>query len=333
MEPLIEICKHRYGKQMTYTEQTDGVHYEDSYPWIRSLLKERGLKAGIFASLGDLKSRKIYEVKEDVENGIFGVDVYSSLLPSVLDKVMHRHRRISESEWNDFYDYQIMPAYFRVFGRFPIAVSYAYGNDKFKKAVTQFLGGRNSGVGAGYMYDENVLNNSRPSTFRWYDEFVRGGGYNADSQIDKMQDAIEGALHESGWINNFTHWHNVVSDHREKDYEKYFDMLYEMNRKYDIHFCSYGEALSYCAFRTMITGTSILPCIDNQGRQHSILKLEIDTKKERNPFLLQVPISLKVSFQESRPVSCNYPLKQLSDKEVIIEVPYSSSPIIDIYSH
>ncbi len=149
----VEVCKHRFGKKITYTEQTDGVHYNASYLWMRHLLKERGLRAGIFASLSDLKSDYIYEVKKDVDEGIVGADVYSSLFPSVIDKVLNRHRKITATEWNDFYDWQLMPAYFRVFGKLPVAISYAYGNDMFKGGVTQMLGGRNSSINRDYNYD------------------------------------------------------------------------------------------------------------------------------------------------------------------------------------
>lgn len=49
----LEICRHRYGKRMTYTEQTDGLHYEESYLWMREMLVKRGIKAGVFVSLKD----------------------------------------------------------------------------------------------------------------------------------------------------------------------------------------------------------------------------------------------------------------------------------------
>ena len=160
---------------MTYTEQTDGIHYFDGYLWIRSQLIERGLRAGIFASLDDLRSDYIYDIKKDVDNGLIGVDVYSSLLPSFMDKLLKRRRRITESEWKEFYDWLLMPAYFRVFGKIPKAVSYAYGNDMFKGGAHQFLGGRNSRINGCYNYEKKSIVLSRPSTTRWYDEFVGGG--------------------------------------------------------------------------------------------------------------------------------------------------------------
>lgn len=163
---------------MTYTEQTDGAHYYDSYLWMRSQLIERKLRAGMFISLDDLRSDYIYAIKKDVDNGLIGVDVYSSLIPSFVDKVLKRRRKIKESEWFDFYNWQLFPAIYQVFGKPPMAVSYAYGNDMFKDSAYQFLGGRNSRFDGCYEYDKKSITLSRPSTTRWYDQMLShvGGG-------------------------------------------------------------------------------------------------------------------------------------------------------------
>ena len=48
----VEICPHRLGKRMTYTEQTDGVLYNISYPQFTALAKTRGIKLGCFYNIG-----------------------------------------------------------------------------------------------------------------------------------------------------------------------------------------------------------------------------------------------------------------------------------------
>ena len=178
----LEICRHRYGKRMTYTEQTDGLHYEESYLWMREMLVKRGIKAGVFVSLKDLRSDSILAFKDDVERGVVGADVYSSIYPRMIDRLRKKHRKVGEKEWNDFYYLHLMPAYYRIFGRLPIAISYAYGNDTYKNSVHQCLGGRNSGVDGGiaYQYNSQAEMISRKSTLRWYDDVIKnivvGGG-------------------------------------------------------------------------------------------------------------------------------------------------------------
>ena len=174
----IVVCKHRYGNKMTYTEQTDGVHFNESYRWMTESLKVRKLRAGIFVTMSDLKSDYITRVKDDVDSGLIGADMYSSIYPSLLDRVCKTHRRMTGEEWQNFYYQALMPAYYRVFKRLPISISYAYGNDTYKDSICEFLGGRNSGTDGDHTYEYKGLRNaiSRKSTIRWYDNMIRGGG-------------------------------------------------------------------------------------------------------------------------------------------------------------
>lgn len=201
MEPMtIEVCKHRYGKKMTYTEQTDGVSYDVSYHCIRDLLGKYNLKGGCFVCLDDLRSNYMREVLEDDET--IWVDQYSSILPSFFEKIARKlhlkcgNKTITRQLWETFYYENLYPSFIHATGRKPVALSYAYGNDTFKDYMTQYLGARNSevdgntnyGIGCGN-YPEPFRTEcykSRKSTLRWYDNTItaikannRSGGGNS----------------------------------------------------------------------------------------------------------------------------------------------------------
>ena len=132
-----------------------------------------------------------------------------------------------------------------------------------------------------------------------------------------------------GWVNNFTHWHNVVADHREKDYERYLDMLAEKNNNGDIHFCSYGEAISYCTYYSLINGLKWYETKDEEGRAHCFILLNLLPDDSINTQLLQTPISCRIIFDHKGEWKCNYPIR-CRNNEAIVEIPYSQSPIIHI---
>ncbi len=182
----VEICKHRYGKKITYTEQTDGVAYNTSYLPIRDMLGNNGIRGGIFLSLKDLKTKYVQEVFSDRK--LIWADEYSSIYPSFSWKLMNKvkmkpkQKNISEKEWSNYYKNSLLPPFLSVFGRKPVALSYAYGNDSFKDYQTQYLGARNSGTDGNTNYGRECGNHpeayqpecfkSRKSTLRWYDETV-----------------------------------------------------------------------------------------------------------------------------------------------------------------
>lgn len=181
----VEVCKHRYGKKMTYTEQTDGVSFGTSYLPIRDLLGEHNLKGGIFVSLDDLRRDYMSKVIED-EKTIW-VDQYSSIYPSYFERIIKKlhlrrgnNKTISRDFWEEHYYEYLMPYFIQVTGRKPVAMSYAYGNDTYKDYQTQYLGARNSGVDGNTNYGRGCGNHpetfqpdcykSRKSTQRWYDD-------------------------------------------------------------------------------------------------------------------------------------------------------------------
>ena len=156
-----------------------------------------------------------------------------------------------------------------------------------------------------------------------------GGGYSVENQIDRQKIVLELAMKDGGWINNFTHWHNVFAEHKEKDFEMYLDMLADMNNNGDIHFCSYGEAISYSAYYSLGKDLNWYETKDEKGRVHYFIHLNLLPDDDINPQLLQVPISVRIMLDYKCEYKCNYPSYSV-ENEVIVEVPYSQSPIIHI---
>lgn len=107
------------------------------------------------------------------------------------------------------------------------------------------------------------------------------------------------------------------------------DLLVTKNND-DIYFCSYGEALAYSAYYSIIKGIDRLNALGSDGKKHIIIKLSLWNHLV-NPLLLQVPISIRIPLKELcvDKFHCNYDFSIMKD-EYIIEVPYSESPIIDI---
>lgn len=109
----------------------------------------------------------------------------------------------------------------------------------------------------------------------------------------------------NGWINNFTHWHNVVRDGNLSQYAKYIRMLAEMNAAGDIAFCGYGEALAYMVFREAIEMVEAsIECDRLRIILHCNSKLPIDYD------LLLIPITVRVFYGE---------------KEWLVDIPYAGS--------
>ena len=105
------------------------------------------------------------------------------------------------------------------------------------------------------------------------------------------------------------------------------------NNNNDICFCSYGEAVAYCAWYSLIDSCYVLDADDDDKKKHILVKLNVHTDSTINPQLLQVPMSLKIRFTKKTggAVKCNYPMLALNNREMIVEVPFSISPIVDIY--
>lgn len=333
----VEICAHRFGKKMTYTDQTDGQHTELSYAPYMLLAKTRGIKVGCFLQLNNPIADSV-GMKDDYDNGDIWFDVYS--YTNELASKISGGQTITEEEWDNAYNSTLYPRYYNFIGKKPVALSYSYGNYTFSNYITQFLGGRNSGIssntdyGVGYGSPSSIpygfsTYKTKASTTRWYDQ-AKQNGNNFQSQLNTLGALIDATMLDGGWINNFTHWHNYYQDGNAQWAEAYLDLLESKNSNDEICFAGYGEALAYLVYRQMIKKVAMYSPIIHNSTQ-LIIQLETDNSElQVDADLLQVPISIRFSTVgtplagQSITSDCN--LISLGGGEYIVEIPFSRFP-------
>lgn len=330
----VEVCSHRLGKQMTYTEQTDGLNFDVSYSQFMALAKARNIKVGAFASYYELNHANINIAQNDKNNGHLWVDEYS-LCPSLYDKITH-YESPTEQEFISAYNSELLPNFISVFGKKPVALSYAYGQEGFRNVVCPlYLGARNSayngntdyGVGYGNPSDKDYSFTrycSKVGTTRWYD-YAKVHGNDFAGSLSLLSSDIDTTMQNGGWLNNFTHWHNYWQDHNEQWAETYLNLLQTKNVNDQIYFAGYGEAVAYLVFRQMITRAVMYSPLRYHNSQ-LIIRLETSNTLGIDPDLLQIPISVKFSTLGTplmgKEITSNCNLISKGGEDYIVEIPY-----------
>ena len=232
----------------------------------------------------------------------------------------------------------VLPFFLQNFGKKPVTLSYANGNISYKDyAIPYFLGGRQSGVsydtdyGVGYGSPSDVAYTkagyiAKTNSTRIYDSALPNSWNTA---LQAHIGRIDACLQSGGWLNNFTHWHDVVNgrygDHYDW-YEEYFDLLKDYKDAGNIYFAGYGEAVAYLVFRQMITKVVMYSPIGAES-QKLIIRLEALNSLSVDADLLQIPISVKFSTVdtplEGQTIRCDNNLISLGNNEYIVEIPYS----------
>ena len=342
----IEVCSHRYGCSMAYTEQTDDLKNtspDTPYTWIVPYAKSKNIKVGGFVNVNKGQISPMNGLKEDYDNGYIWLDAYS-LTPNLAEYIRptgsHYGEDITQEMWNEAYNNYILPIFYNFTGVKPIALSYSYGKDTFKNYILQFLGARNSNnngntnYGVGFGSPNNIpytwqSYNSCESTTRWYNAEKIKPTQDWAAAILAQGNLIDATKLNGGWINNFTHWHDVVSDGRQEIYEDYIDMLAQKNVNNEIWFCGYGEALSYLVYRQIIT-KAVMYSPNSDATNKLVIRLETINNLGIDADLLQVPISVKFSTigtpLAGQTIKSNCNLISLGSGQYIVEIPYAKYP-------
>lgn len=342
----LEVCTHRLGKKMTYTEQTDGynVWYGsiNTFSTFMGMAKSRNIKVGCFMGLSTPVSDSDNAIITDYNNGKLWLDAYS-YTNELAEKIAHGGI-ITEEEFNDAYNNTLLPNYYGFLGKKPVALSYSYGNDSFKDyVIPKFLGARNSepsgstihntfptdyGVGYGNPNNEPYSINrykSKASSMRWYDA-AKEQGDNFETQLQIVSQKIDETMLNGGWLNNFTHWHNYWQNGDEQWAEPYLNLLSQKNTNSEIYFAGYGEAVAYLVYRSMITRIVMYSPI-NYHDTRLVIMLEANNNFEIDTDLLQIPISIKFSTTGTplagQTIKSNCNLINLGDSNYIVEIPYN----------
>jgi len=337
----VEICGHRLGKKMTYTECTDQFRFDtvvdnvDYFTWIMNLTRNNGVKPSFFARYSDLFHSKFQLAKQYLNAGELWIDEYS-WTPELADKIS-TGSDITPSEFIQSYNNTLLPPFIEKLNRKPVCLSYSYGNSSFEDGVCPlYLGARNST----YISMETDYGNSfgnpnnipysfteykvKKNTIRWYDLAKQDNTF--DDKIATVASLIDASLLNGGWVRNFTHFDDMLSDGNVLQAEKYYNMLSQKNANNEIYFAGYGEAVAYLVYRESISKAVMYSPIGEENNR-LIIRLEAPNVFNVDTDLLQVPISVKFSTVgtplENRTIRCNYNLIGLGNGQYIVEIPYS----------
>lgn len=342
----IEICTHRLGKKMTFTEQTDvqNVSYNsiNTFSAFVEKAKAKSIKVGCFMDLSSPVRDYNNYIIDNYANGKLWLDAYS--YTNELEQKIAHGGIITEQEWSDAYNNIILPNFRNFTGKKPVALSYSYGNDSFKDyVIPKFLGARNSepsgntihntfpsdyGLGYGTPNNEPYSINrykSKASSMRWYDA-AKEQGNNFETQLQIVSQKIDETMLNGGWLNNFTHWHNYWQNGEEQWVEPYLSLLAQKNANNEIYFAGYGEAVAYLVYRESISRVVMYSPV---GAENNKLVIRLEAKNIFNidTDLLQIPISIKFSTAntplENQDVRCVYNLISLGNNQYIVEIPYN----------
>lgn len=343
----IEVCNHRYGKGMTYTEQTDKL-VDSAFYKVMALSTNYGIKVGAFTNpMTGIDNVPDSDALTYISSNNLWCDIYWRY------NDMTNSTDVDEATFMEKNAEQIN-SFISRWGYKPVAISYALGNLSYSSYVKRtYLGGRNSyfnddtdygksfdGIYLGLPNNDYSLDRftSKASSTRFYDYADRSGiGY--DTALQHSQDLIDATYANHGWLNNFSHWHEYISNDHEDWLNGYFAMLNQKKQQYnnDIHFCGYGEAVAYLVYRSMISKAVIYSPTKNANTQ-LVIRLEaknsvsvdgvnatsIDTD------LLQIPISIKFSTVgtplEGQTIKSNCNLISLGNNQYIVEIPYAEYP-------
>ena len=334
----VEVCTHRLGKSMTYTDNTDTLYNASTYVPYMAMAKARNIKTSCFLRLNDTVDDLGGAVTSDYVNNKIWLDAYS-YVDEISYKITHGEA-ITENEWNSAYNNSILPNFFAFCHKKPVALSYAYGNNTFKDYAIQFLAARNSqvigdtdyGLGNGIPSNEPYSFSrfkSKASTIRWYDQ-AKENSNDFQGQLEIVSDKIDETILNGGWLNNFTHWHNYYQDGNSQWAEAYLDLLSQKNANGDIYFSGYGEAVAYLVYRQLITKVAMYSPNDNHST-HLVIRLEARNTLGIDTDLLQVPISVKFSTVGTplagQTIRSNCNLMSLGSNQYIVEIPYSDFPV------
>ena len=334
----VEICDHRLGRKMTYTDCTDQFKFGGCYEWITALAKSKGIKISFFGYFAEFLADNFQQLAiPDFNNGDIWFDVYS-YAPNIASKITGGGT-ITQEEWNTAYNDYLGNNFLIATGRKPIALSYSYNHyQDIQNYATQFLGCRKSGylhnltsygIGCGipndlpYSFDNQK---ALTPTFEWWDEVMYGAvGRTFEQELQIVSDKIDETILNGGWIRNFTHYHSVYADDTQP-YDDYMTLLSEKNQNNEIYFAGYGEAVAYLAFRQMISRAVMYSPVEHPSTQ-LFIRLEAQNTLGIDTDLLQVPISVKFSTVGTplagKTITSDCNLINLGNGDYIVEIPYT----------
>lgn len=356
----IEVCNHRFGKKMTYCDITTMLPKlvsEKLLPIFVSYNHNNNLRISCcFDDAGNGTSRPYSSylgpyVIEQIENNVIWPDLY--FYP---DPINDNSESAVIKAWE-----RLLPWFVTKFGRKPISSTFSSNNMAYiQYTYNYFLSVESDGISSindntDYGIGVGSPNNVPFSLNRYYPRIINSRvldfsiAHNEDyaTYINQMSNLIDDtlALPNGGFIGNFSHWHDLLYLDYDKDtgepiegrndyaiengFKAYYNMLAEKNRNNEIYFSGYGEAIAYLVYRDTITKVVMFSPI--QKKDALVIRLETKNTLNVNTELLQVPISVKFSTEntplENEQIRSNNNLISLGNNHYIVEIPYSDYPL------
>lgn len=323
----VEICPHRLGKSMTYTEQSDTFRggAEDIMAYADNL----GIKLGVFWGMSTNSTYRDLALPY-VNRGMMWIDAYSNPeganpnTQQVTQEAYEAQRDALLQRIGDWFNIR------------PVAMSFGYGNTTYADwAIEDFLACRNSNsygetpYGVGYGDPNNIAYSksyfkSKASTSRWYQEARADSSFT--TRLQQLSNDVLATKLNGGWYNNFTHWHDVIADGNLQTFKDYFDLLASLNINDDIYFAGYGEAVAYLVYRQIIT-KAVMYSPNSDAANKLVIRLETINNLGIDADLLQVPISIKFSTAGTplagKTLTSDRNLVSLGGGDYIVEIPYT----------
>ena len=177
----------------------------------------------------------------------------------------------------------------------------------------------------------------RPSSTRWWDA-VKANTLTKQESLDYQSSELHKTINNGGWMNNFTHWHDVnsASDPGMKlnSYDDYFGVLKDAAGNNYVHYCSYGEASEYMMFRLSVKNVAarqvgnrvkLAVHVSDPFKNEVVAQTGIDGKMpvRRVNTPLSIIVDLTGTFLSGKNVKTTYGKSiNLGDNKVLVEVPF-----------
>lgn len=302
-----KVCNHRWGKKMTYCENSDTLEsglYEPVVLWAFRY----NLTLGCFVSkdfdyLWDANSS--ISIKN---TGIINYDYYYA----------KQGGGSTQEGFNQYAD--LCRAWFRnLYGRNPSCISYGGSDMSYSDLAAQkFIAGRSNNWNPfgdpytwyGKSFPEGTFLGEPQAEFdrsremlhlmsiRWCDE-VKSGRYTVEGAMTALMNDVNATKANGGFYNAFAHWHQLLTGGYApvtfQDYRNYMQLISDT----DIHFCSFGEAMEYAIERVMIKKLSCYSPILEPDKVKVVVEFKNDFSPIINQDCLNTPLSIEVDLSST----------------------------------
>lgn len=332
----VEVCNHRWGRAMTYCENSDTLQV-GTYEPIFYLAFKNNIRLGCFVSTDYTYLQNNKTSALAAKNNIISFDYYSAAV-----------NKTSQDAFNQFI--AIRQQWFKnLYGRYASTFSYGGSDMTYSNLGAQkFIAARSNNWNAfgnpytwfGKSYPTGVYLGEPQIEFdrykqmlhlmsiRWCDE-VASGRYTVSEAMAALQTDILATKNNHGFYNAFAHWHQMINNGYSgvtfSDYENYYSMLNSLNINDDIIFTGFGEAMEYCITRLMIKKISCYTPILSPNKVIIVAEFQNDWNPIINTEVLNTPLSIKVNLSNTPLAGKNIKLSygnciKLSSNQYIVDL-------------